>query len=202
MQVMSMINLLSSYFIPSTNLCYKLLISYFMIMTVMIPLIIMSIHPVTLMLLLILFSLLVSMKIKFIYSNFWFSYMLFLAMIGGVLIMFLYLTSTASNEKIKINLSYLILILFTMFCMLIMFMSITLYYDLYSMSLTMNNNINMNQNFFLTTNNWSNMMSYKSLNMFNDTYKMSLMIMMYLLFTLYTLMKLCMKMYGPLRQFM
>nr|YP_010952391.1 NADH dehydrogenase subunit 6 [Pseudabris przewalskyi]WMQ52485.1 NADH dehydrogenase subunit 6 [Pseudabris przewalskyi] len=60
-------------------------------------------HPLSLGLILLVQTTLISMMSGKFCLNFWFSYILFLIMIGGMLILFIYMTSVASNEKFTIN---------------------------------------------------------------------------------------------------
>nr|YP_009441952.1 NADH dehydrogenase subunit 6 [Pityogenes bidentatus]AOY40173.1 NADH dehydrogenase subunit 6 [Pityogenes bidentatus] len=51
--------------------------------------------------------------------NFWYSYLLFLIMVGGMLILFIYMTSIASNEKFLIPKYYksiMLILLMFLFC--------------------------------------------------------------------------------------
>jgi len=58
-------------------------------------------HPLSIGLILISQTLLVSLLTGSLRFNFWFSYSLFLIFIGGILILFIYMTSLASNEIFK-----------------------------------------------------------------------------------------------------
>nr|ARH53958.1 NADH dehydrogenase subunit 6 [Nacerdes carniolica] len=58
-------------------------------------------HPISLGMILLIQTILISMITGNFSLNFWFSYILFLIMIGGMLILFIYMTSIASNEKFK-----------------------------------------------------------------------------------------------------
>nr|YP_010952404.1 NADH dehydrogenase subunit 6 [Pseudabris longiventris]WMQ52498.1 NADH dehydrogenase subunit 6 [Pseudabris longiventris] len=60
-------------------------------------------HPLSLGLILLVQTTLISMMSGKFCLNFWFSYILFLIMIGGMLILFIYMTSVASNEKFTVN---------------------------------------------------------------------------------------------------
>nr|YP_010309727.1 NADH dehydrogenase subunit 6 [Croscherichia paykulli]UMR54844.1 NADH dehydrogenase subunit 6 [Croscherichia paykulli] len=60
-------------------------------------------HPLSLGLVLLIQTTLISLISGNLCMNFWFSYILFLIMIGGMLILFIYMTSIASNDKFKIN---------------------------------------------------------------------------------------------------
>nr|YP_010464246.1 NADH dehydrogenase subunit 6 [Borboresthes tibialis]UUL71623.1 NADH dehydrogenase subunit 6 [Borboresthes tibialis] len=58
-------------------------------------------HPLSAGGILLLQTVLISLMSGNLFQNFWFSYVLFLIMIGGMLILFMYMTSIASNEKFK-----------------------------------------------------------------------------------------------------
>nr|AXS64976.1 NADH dehydrogenase subunit 6 [Cucujoidea sp. 35 KM-2017] len=66
-------------------------------------------HPVSMGMLLLIQTIMTSLMIGMLSPNFWFSYILLLIMIGGMLIIFMYMTSIASNEKFKGN--YLLMII-------------------------------------------------------------------------------------------
>nr|YP_010464324.1 NADH dehydrogenase subunit 6 [Heterotarsus carinula]UUL71701.1 NADH dehydrogenase subunit 6 [Heterotarsus carinula] len=70
-------------------------------------------HPLSAGLILLLQTVIISMITGNLNYNFWFSYILFLIMIGGMLILFMYMTSIASNEKFKMSNMNLMLILIT-----------------------------------------------------------------------------------------
>lgn len=60
-------------------------------------------HPVGLGLTLILHTLLIRGVTGLASGNFWFSYVLFLVFLGGVLVLFIYITRLASNEKFTLD---------------------------------------------------------------------------------------------------
>nr|YP_009350361.1 NADH dehydrogenase subunit 6 [Amitermes capito]AQP26885.1 NADH dehydrogenase subunit 6 [Amitermes capito] len=55
-------------------------------------------HPMAMGLMLLIQTALVCLISGTMYSSFWFSYILFMIMIGGMLVLFMYMTSLASNE--------------------------------------------------------------------------------------------------------
>nr|YP_009351258.1 NADH dehydrogenase subunit 6 [Aciculitermes maymyoensis]AQP29055.1 NADH dehydrogenase subunit 6 [Aciculitermes maymyoensis] len=55
-------------------------------------------HPMAMGLMLLTQTVLVCLISGTMYSSFWFSYILFMIMIGGMLVLFMYMTSLASNE--------------------------------------------------------------------------------------------------------
>nr|YP_009180582.1 NADH dehydrogenase subunit 6 [Calameuta filiformis]ALM04138.1 NADH dehydrogenase subunit 6 [Calameuta filiformis] len=182
---------------------YMETLSYISLVYISITLITMTLlfkntHPVELMVYLIMFSIIMCLKTSLLNKNFWFSYLLFLTMIGGILILFLYFVSTASNEMnntFKMNLG---LFMSTFIAIFIILVTIMYMYDSFSIMLIEDM---LNQNLMFSSPNWSNYNEFKMTQMFNINYKITLMIMLYLLFTLFSVMKMCMKMYGPLRQF-
>nr|AOY39769.1 NADH dehydrogenase subunit 6 [Hylurgops palliatus] len=68
-------------------------------------------HPLTLGFTLLIQTILMSISTGLLNYNFWFSYILFLVMISGLMIMFIYMTSIASNEKFSMPSSKLTSIL-------------------------------------------------------------------------------------------
>nr|UBQ33995.1 NADH dehydrogenase subunit 6 [Plerochila australis] len=60
-------------------------------------------NPLSMAITLVAQTLLVSLIIALLSSTFWYSYMLILVMVSGLLIMFMYLASIASNEKFNFS---------------------------------------------------------------------------------------------------
>nr|ADD62154.1 NADH dehydrogenase subunit 6 [Takobia yixiani] len=60
-------------------------------------------HPVSMGLTLIMHALLVGVTAGLLSGSLWFSYILFLVFLGGVLVLYIYMTSLASNEKFSTN---------------------------------------------------------------------------------------------------
>nr|AML25982.1 NADH dehydrogenase subunit 6 [Staphylinidae sp. BMNH 1274232] len=72
-------------------------------------------HPMTIGMMLLIQTCLISMITGLINMNFWFSYILFLIMIGGMLVLFIYMTSIASNEMFSYSskiMMYMIAVIF------------------------------------------------------------------------------------------
>nr|QWB85661.1 NADH dehydrogenase subunit 6 [Sarmydus sp. N117] len=60
-------------------------------------------HPLALGLILLFQTIFIALITGTLSYNYWFSYLLFLIMVGGMLILFIYMTSVASNEKFKLS---------------------------------------------------------------------------------------------------
>nr|APX39458.1 NADH dehydrogenase subunit 6 [Cassida denticollis] len=58
-------------------------------------------HPVSMMMMILAQTILVCCLCGLMTNIWWFSYMLFMVMIGGLLVLFMYMTNVASNEKFK-----------------------------------------------------------------------------------------------------
>nr|AXS66509.1 NADH dehydrogenase subunit 6 [Coleoptera sp. 26 KM-2017] len=66
-------------------------------------------HPLSMGMILLMQTIIISLMTGNFCVNFWFSYIIFLIMIGGMLILFIYMTSIASNEKFKMNFKFIFL---------------------------------------------------------------------------------------------
>nr|YP_010049242.1 NADH dehydrogenase subunit 6 [Promethis valgipes]QPL15577.1 NADH dehydrogenase subunit 6 [Promethis valgipes] len=60
-------------------------------------------HPLSMGMMLMMQTIAISLITSNLNQSPWFSYILFLIMVGGMLILFMYMTSVASNEKFKTN---------------------------------------------------------------------------------------------------
>nr|QXE45660.1 NADH dehydrogenase subunit 6 [Anthaxia chinensis] len=146
-------------------------------------------HPLTLGFTLLMQSLLIAMTAGYMSYNFWFSYILFLIMVGGMLVLFIYMTSIASNEMFH----YSNKITMMMVTLQLLLGSSYLILDNYLIYQNMLNTdlIFMNKNHLWNT----------SLNKFFN-YPMSMILILmiiYLLVTMIAIVKITNLNYGPLR---
>nr|AXS66028.1 NADH dehydrogenase subunit 6 [Cobelura sp. KM-2017] len=165
-----------------------LLINYFLFFSTMIFLFLS--HPLSLGSILLIQTIFIAMISGSMNLNYWFSYILFLIMIGGMLILFIYMTSIASNEKFKFSMK----ITFT-----IIFMSLMIFFLLMIYETIVFNMKFMTYEMF----NWNLMTEYK--NSMNKLFKLPLlstfyMMIIYLFITLIMTVKITNLNYGPLRQ--
>nr|AXS66525.1 NADH dehydrogenase subunit 6 [Coleoptera sp. 29 KM-2017] len=144
-------------------------------------------HPLSLGAILLMQTLTMSLITGFILHKFWFSYILFLIMIGGMLIMFIYMTSIASNEKFKIPKKISIFIItFSIIIFSLLYLKLD-FSEMYSMKyFNLFNFLNLK----LSLNKFFNYPNMKFL----------LFLMIYLLITLIMVVKITDKNSGPLRQ--
>nr|ALO77397.1 NADH deshydrogenase subunit 6 [Agrilus sp. AGR01] len=148
----------------------------------------MTSHPLSMGFNLLLQTVVMSLMAGMLNINFWYSFILFLIMVGGMLILFIYMTSVASNEKFNfsmktaITLSTIILVVTPIF---ILWDSAYLYSELTTI---------LTQKNMMST--W--MMSLNKFLTYPHNIKLMLL-MIYLFLALIAIVKITKIKYGPLR---
>nr|QID48539.1 NADH dehydrogenase subunit 6 [Celes skalozubovi] len=74
-------------------------------------------HPMMLMMMIIIQTLLIGLTTGLMMESFWMSYILFITFIGGMMVLFIYITSISSNEMINMksmSMIYIMMMLLTM----------------------------------------------------------------------------------------
>nr|YP_010704183.1 NADH dehydrogenase subunit 6 [Julodis variolaris]WCO87689.1 NADH dehydrogenase subunit 6 [Julodis variolaris] len=146
-------------------------------------------HPLSMGFALLLQSVMISLITGIYNYNFWYSYIIFLIMIGGMLVLFIYMTSIASNEKFEYSngLTLMIILLTSMSVIITLLMDkFFIYQNIMNTSTTL-----------LHQSDWTLSLSkYLS-------YPMNMimfMLFIYLFITLVAVVKITDISYGPLRQ--
>nr|AZL35891.1 NADH dehydrogenase subunit 6 [Okiscarta uchidae] len=122
--------------------------------------------------------------------SYWFSYILFITFIGGMMVLFIYMSSIASNEKFSFSTKLLMLMLLMLMLMMLM---IKIDPNL------MIKNINSETLSFMNSKN-NNKEIQSIMKMFNfPSMMISMMMIMYLLFTMIATVKITNIKEGPLR---
>nr|ADW83158.1 NADH dehydrogenase subunit 6 [Boreus elegans] len=150
-------------------------------------------HPLSMGLILLIQTLLICLISGILTKTFWFSYILFLIFLGGMLVLFIYMTSLASNEIFSFSMnnmttSIMIIYITLMFLMLLD----PFYWNTYFNNLdklNMLNNFIMNNNMIMLTKIYNPPTSFITLLLAN-----------YLFLTLIIVVKITNIFYGPLRQ--
>nr|YP_003359520.1 NADH dehydrogenase subunit 6 [Gandalfus yunohana]ACC62354.1 NADH dehydrogenase subunit 6 [Gandalfus yunohana] len=145
-------------------------------------------HPLSMGLTLLLQTTMISLSVGISTYSFWFSYILFMIFLGGMLVLFIYVASLASNEFFSFSLStfmfyFLTLLIFTIMCFYLDPILVSNYSSLPSSSLCL-------QMSTIKIVSWiysNTMMSF------------TLFIVMYLLLTLIVVVKITNLFKGPLR---
>nr|YP_009663926.1 NADH dehydrogenase subunit 6 [Synthesiomyia nudiseta]QCW07959.1 NADH dehydrogenase subunit 6 [Synthesiomyia nudiseta] len=149
-------------------------------------------HPLALGLMLLIQTTLVCMMTGLMSKTFWFSYILFLVFLGGMLVLFIYVTSLASNEMFSFSMK-LTLITISIFSILM----ISLYFIDKNYLLQYCNNETssiFNMNSYMMENSLSLNKLYNY-----PTNLINIMLMNYLLITLIAVVKITKLYKGPLR---
>nr|YP_010004090.1 NADH dehydrogenase subunit 6 [Gryposmylus pennyi]QNR01170.1 NADH dehydrogenase subunit 6 [Gryposmylus pennyi] len=147
-------------------------------------------HPLSMGLILLLQTITVSLICGLISFTYWFSYILFLVMIGGMLVLFIYMTSLASNELFNFSMNYL------MITITLIFMTIMMSYFIDNHFMFM---INQDSNYYhMITENFENQLNLIKLYN-NPTMNLTIMLINYLFLTLIIVVYITKKNFGPLR---
>nr|YP_010046553.1 NADH dehydrogenase subunit 6 [Anopheles annulipes]QPJ78432.1 NADH dehydrogenase subunit 6 [Anopheles annulipes] len=150
-------------------------------------------HPLSMGLMLLIQTFLTCLITGIYVKTFWFSYVLFLIFLGGMLILFIYVTSLSSNEMFSMSFS---LSLFSIFMITIMFM----FFFILDKSLIEQFISNMEMEKFSMTINLINENILSLNKMYNfPTNLITLLLINYLFLTLLVTVKITKKFYGPLR---
>uniref|UniRef100_A0AAU6W804 NADH dehydrogenase subunit 6 n=1 Tax=Tinodes ventralis TaxID=3144872 RepID=A0AAU6W804_9NEOP len=102
-------------------------------------------HPMALNSIIFMQLLISCFLFNFMINNSWFSYILFIMFIGGLMILFMYMCSISSNLKFKINFKLMILMIFMFLILLFIMMNMKnlfYFYKLNNLNYLLNNMLN------------------------------------------------------------
>nr|QHN56414.1 NADH dehydrogenase subunit 6 [Megaselia spiracularis] len=144
-------------------------------------------HPLAMGLMLLIQTLLVCLITSFMNETYWFSYILFLVFMGGMLVLFIYVTSLASNETFSLSTNMIMTVMLILLILMI-------FHNFYDSMIT--------NEFFTNQLNNINQENYMNLiKLFNyPTNLITILLMSYLLITLIAVVKITNIFYGPMRQ--
>nr|YP_973138.1 NADH dehydrogenase subunit 6 [Trichophthalma punctata]ABH03677.1 NADH dehydrogenase subunit 6 [Trichophthalma punctata] len=150
-------------------------------------------HPLAMGMMLLIQTVLISIITGLLSKSFWFSYVLFLIFMGGMLVLFIYVTSLASNEMFSMSMKIIMATTFiTMMAMVIMYML-----DM-TMIIPMINNNEITEMLNITYSINSTSLNLNKL--YNFPMNMLTMLLInYLLLTLIAIVKITNIYHGPLR---
>nr|YP_010491892.1 NADH dehydrogenase subunit 6 [Hypospila bolinoides]UWM92678.1 NADH dehydrogenase subunit 6 [Hypospila bolinoides] len=166
----------------------------FLIMTISLFMLFLN-NPLSMGLMILFQTLLICLLSGMLIKTYWFSYILFLTFLGGLLVLFIYVSSIASNELFKPSFNtklFMILLLLMLFIIQIIFMN-NLNWMNFSFNADMNNFLSLT----LFFNNENSINLSKLYN--NQTFMIMLMLIIYLFITLIAVVKITNIFYGPLR---
>nr|ANX10342.1 NADH dehydrogenase subunit 6 [Antheraea assamensis] len=152
-------------------------------------------HPLSMGLMILIQTLLTCLLSGMMIKTYWFSYILFLTFLGGLLVLFIYVSSIASNELFSFNFNMKLYFFFSIF---MMFVFMILFYNNLKW---MNFNINNSEMF-----NFFNMIMFFNENKINlnklynnQTSLLTYLLIIYLFIALIAMVKITNIFYGPLR---
>nr|UYO79263.1 NADH dehydrogenase subunit 6 [Hydropsyche sp. XG-2022] len=143
-------------------------------------------NPLNMGLLILSQTLITCLMMNFFLNYYWLSYILYLIMLGGILILFMYMCSIASNKIIQFNTN---LLMYSILIFLVMLIFINKF-KWTNLNLLMINNLN----FFFSNEMFSMSKIYN-----NYTYKITIMLIIYLFILLLMVSMFTNSNKGPLR---
>nr|YP_009536179.1 NADH dehydrogenase subunit 6 [Nemorilla maculosa]AYM35210.1 NADH dehydrogenase subunit 6 [Nemorilla maculosa] len=149
-------------------------------------------HPLAMGLMLLIQTTLISFTSGLISKTFWFSYILFLVFLGGMLVLFIYITSLASNEMFSFSIKLMMIstLMFIMMIMILLMIDKNLLINYKNLEMKSINNLNS----YIMENSLSLNKLYNY-----PTNMLTIMLMIYLLITLIAVVKITKLFKGPLR---
>nr|YP_009182750.1 NADH dehydrogenase subunit 6 [Lethe albolineata]YP_009938299.1 NADH dehydrogenase subunit 6 [Lethe hayashii]AHH34401.1 NADH dehydrogenase subunit 6 [Lethe albolineata]QNU07718.1 NADH dehydrogenase subunit 6 [Lethe hayashii] len=153
-------------------------------------------HPISMGLLILLQTLFICLLLGMLINSYWFSYILFLVFLGGLLVLFIYVSSIASNELMNITFSNKFFIYTPL---LILFLTILFKNNLNWLNLSFNEDMINFTNMYLFSYNENNINLFKLYN--EQTYLLMIIMIIYLFITLIAVVKITNIFFGPLRSF-
>nr|ADE18193.1 NADH dehydrogenase subunit 6 [Bombyx mandarina]ADE18206.1 NADH dehydrogenase subunit 6 [Bombyx mandarina]ADE18518.1 NADH dehydrogenase subunit 6 [Bombyx mandarina]ADE18687.1 NADH dehydrogenase subunit 6 [Bombyx mandarina]ANA57205.1 NADH dehydrogenase subunit 6 [Bombyx mandarina] len=152
-------------------------------------------HPLSMGMMILMQTMITCMISGMLIKTYWFSYILFLIFLGGLLVLFIYVSSIASNELFLFNLNMKTLNIIIMMIIIIMMM----YFINIKYNNLIENNSEMNKLFtkMLFFNDENKINLNKMYN--NQTSFLTMMLIIYLFVNLVAVVKITNIFYGPLR---
>nr|YP_010620977.1 NADH dehydrogenase subunit 6 [Mimosilpha disticha]WAX39347.1 NADH dehydrogenase subunit 6 [Mimosilpha disticha] len=145
-------------------------------------------HPLAMGLMLLIQTIIMCMMSGLMSQSFWFSYILFLIFLGGMLVLFIYVTSLASNEMFYMSMKMIII---TITIIIILMFLINSNQMINNMEITLHDNMY----------NMENEMLNSLMKLYNQpTNLITIMLASYLFLTLIAVVKITNISKGPLRQ--
>ncbi|USF93227.1 NADH dehydrogenase subunit 6 (mitochondrion) [Schistocerca gregaria] len=150
-------------------------------------------HPMSMMLFIILQTFLVGLMTGTMMESYWLSYILFLTFLGGMLVLFIYITSIASNEMFQPkSITMIITLMMWVFIMsMLIILDMSMFMDFFKNTETMNidNSINYQE------------MTMSLEKLYNSpTFIITMMMMIYLFLALLAVVKITNINQGPIRK--
>nr|YP_009775581.1 NADH dehydrogenase subunit 6 [Delias pasithoe]AIW06313.1 NADH dehydrogenase subunit 6 [Delias pasithoe parthenope]QJA15807.1 NADH dehydrogenase subunit 6 [Delias pasithoe] len=151
-------------------------------------------HPLAMGLSILCQTILLSLLMGMYIHTYWFSYILFLIFLGGLLVLFIYVSNVASNEMIKFSTKLKLNLLISIILSIIFLIN---YKNMFINFIKNNEMNNFYENFLFFNEYKINL--YKLYN--KQTFLLTMMLIIYLFITLIAVIKITNIFFGPLRSF-
>nr|YP_010520603.1 NADH dehydrogenase subunit 6 [Coenobita clypeatus]UXP76999.1 NADH dehydrogenase subunit 6 [Coenobita clypeatus] len=149
------------------------------------------VHPLSTGLVLLIQTVLVSIGTGLFAKSYWFSYILFLIFLGGMLVLFIYVASLASNEQFKVSSEFFFIFLLALVVVLIL---------VFMDPILISNKISESTSTFMSQySDISNSAVDVSVIYGESSAMFTMFIISYLLLTLFVVVKVMSWSFGPLR---
>lgn len=174
---------------------YYLILDFIILLLILSPCHLFKFHPLILRFILTLYTVTLRLKLNKFNNLYWYSYILYLIIVGGILILFLYLTRISNNELISLNKKYYIYFTLKLFLIILIYLIL--------INLIGKLNYHILYNFIDLINlikfNTEDLIEYKNLYIkFN--LNLNIFLIIYLFFIIITCVLICTKHSFPLRQ--
>nr|UZT67586.1 NADH dehydrogenase subunit 6 [Tessmannella kiplingi] len=163
-----------------------IILLFFMMMVLLMSMSLKDIHPLMLGFNLLMYSILISLSLNMFNINSLYSFMMYLIIIGGFLILFLYFNSFAINNKIIINFNLLVMLVFNFMLIIIMLVMFKYKFNMFNLIIFINNKLYESLDLF----NSLKIMSYNINLLYMKMYNLTLFSMIYLLYSLLIITKM------------
>lgn len=152
-------------------------------------------HPLSMGLLILTQTLTICLISGILINSYWFSYILFLTFLGGLLVLFIYVSRISSNEIFQFpTQSY---ILFFFIIILLISITILLFNNIFWINFSFNSDIKSFYELFIFFNNENQINLTKLYNI--KTYILIIILIIYLFIRLIAIVKITNIFFGPLR---
>nr|YP_973125.1 NADH dehydrogenase subunit 6 [Simosyrphus grandicornis]ABH03664.1 NADH dehydrogenase subunit 6 [Simosyrphus grandicornis] len=150
-------------------------------------------HPLSMGMMLLIQTMMICCISGLMAKSFWFSYILFLIFVGGMLVLFIYVTSLASNEMFTLSMKMITLLFINLFILMIMMIFMDKMIIMFNSLNNEMTSISMLNNYIMeNTLNLNKLYNY-------PTNMITILLINYLLITLIATVKITKLFYGPLR---
>nr|YP_010719168.1 NADH dehydrogenase subunit 6 [Sirex nitobei]WDR47218.1 NADH dehydrogenase subunit 6 [Sirex nitobei] len=156
-------------------------------------------HPLNLIFIVILYTISISLISNILMNSTWYSYIIFLTIISGMMILFMYFISIKSSNNLQLKKYFIQNFIYKMLFIMMLYLYLWMFYDQLTFFIQMNSSEILNT---FQISSFININSMNSLFMFMSfSFKMTLILICYLMLIMFISTKLSLLTKGSLRSF-